>query len=57
MHQQSSRAPDNIEKNKVCRKATKKDKTAAIYTGRRMTLDSLKNSEIHKSLIEEISKN
>ena len=32
------------------------DKTAAIYTDRRMTLDSLKNSNIHTSLVEEIRK-
>jgi len=31
-----------------------KDKTATIYKDSRMTLDSLKNSEIHTFLIEEI---
>jgi len=30
------------------------DKTATIYTDSRMTLDSLKNSNIHTFLIEEI---
>ena len=30
------------------------DKTAAVYTDSRMTLDSLKNGNIHTSLIEEI---
>jgi len=33
------------------------DKTATIYTGRRMTLESLKNSNIHTYLIEEIGRN
>jgi len=33
------------------------DKTATIYTGSEMILGSLKNSEIHTSLIEEIRKN
>jgi len=54
MHQQSSRATDDIESTRVYRKPTNKRQDAAIYKDSRMTLDSLKNSKIHTFLIEEI---
>jgi len=54
MHQQSRRAPGDSKSARVYRKPTNREKTAIIYTDSLMTLDSLKNNNIHTFLIEEI---
>ena len=54
MHQQPRRASGDLESTGITENIETEDKTATIYTDSRMTLDSLKNGNIHTYLIEEI---